>query len=304
MNSLVGPAEGRQWQDGIHQSVQAKESVEIAPETRQAACITIQSYFNRYKMFCGMTGTAWTSRREFRSVYKKPVVRIPTNRPVEREAYEPAVFVNQEAKFAAIAKSVRHELSKGRAVLVGIRSVARSEELANCFTQANLTFEILNANHLQREGEIVAEAGQSPRVTIATNMAGRGTDVKLSDGVRQAGGLHVILTELHESQRIDWQLIGRGARQGDPGSFQIFVALTDEILETGLGIQKAKKLAAKYTAASTDQLQSLFRIFRRAQRMAERSNLTDRMILLRKDQDQQRMAFEMGQDPYLSSLTN
>ncbi len=297
------PAEGRQWQDGIQQSVQAKEDVEIAPETRQAACITIQSYFKRYKMFCGMTGTAWTSKKEIASVYRKKVTRIPTHRPVQRTEYKPRVFENQKEKLAAITESVALEIQKGRAVLVGTRSVARSQELARYFYEASLLFDVLNAKQLEREGDIIANAAQGPRITIATNMAGRGTDIKLSDDVRQAGGLHVILTEIHESQRIDWQLIGRGARQGDPGSFQIFVSLSDEILSTGFGEQKARQLKQRFAGTPQARLQRLFPMFRRAQQKAEKIQLTDRMIVLRQDEEVQRSAFEMGQDPFLSRIS-
>ena len=296
------PAEGRQWQDGIHQSVQAKEGVEISPATRQAASITIQSLFKRYEMFCGMTGTAWTSRRELAKVYKKRVVRIPTHRPIDRKVYSPRVFANQANKFAAIAISAKKEIDGGRAVLIGTRSIEHSEALADHLRSNGLDFQILNAKHLQREGDIVAEAGQAPRITIATNMAGRGTDIKLAGEVRAAGGLHVILTEIHESERIDWQLIGRGSRQGDPGSYQVFVALSDEILKVGLGPKQAKRLQNKYANASDSKLQTLYPLFRRAQRKTERKQLTDRMMVLRSDEDKKRAAFEMGQDPYLSSV--
>ena len=293
------PAEGRQWQHGIHQSVQAKEGLEITPATRTAASITIQSFFRRYKMFGGMTGTAWTSRREFARVYKKRVVRIPTHRPVLRRQMPPAVFANTQQKFVAVAESARRMIERGRPVLIGTRSVAKSELLAAQLEQCGLPYQILNAKLLAREADIVAQAGLSATITIATNMAGRGTDIRLSPDVRAAGGLHVILTEAHESQRIDWQLIGRGSRQGDPGSFQIMVALDDEILETGFGKPRAQRLLARYWRARPEQLTRLFSLFGRAQRRTERRHLTDRLIVLRHDFEKKKSHFAMGQDPYL-----
>ena len=161
MNILgVRPREGS-GKTEFSSPVQAKEGVEIAPETRQAACITIQSYFKRYKMFCGMTGTAWTSKKEIASVYRKKVTRIPTHRPVKRTEYAPRVFENQKEKLAAITESVALEIRKGRAVLVGTRSVARSQELANCFYEASLLFDVLNAKQLDREGDIIANAAKA-----------------------------------------------------------------------------------------------------------------------------------------------
>ena len=293
------PAEGRQWQQGIHQAVQAKEGLEITPTTRTTASITIQSFFRRYKMFGGMTGTAWTSRREFARVYKKRVVRIPTHRPVQRAQWPARVFANTTQKFEAVAESARQLIEQGRPVLIGTRSVAKSELLAAQLQRCGLNYQLLNAKQLAHEADIVASAGQSATITIATNMAGRGTDIRLSSEVREAGGLHVILTEVHESQRIDWQLIGRGSRQGDPGSYQIFVALDDEILEVGLGSPKAKRLTAKYARTKSSQLTRLYPLFGRAQRKTERRYLIDRLMVLRNDFEKKKSHFAMGQDPYL-----
>lgn len=297
------PAEGRQWQDGIHQSVQAKEGVEITPATRQAAGITIQSFARRYTMFCGMTGTAWTSRREIKKVYKKSVVRIPTHRPVIRKQLPPKVFQNQADKFKAIALAASEKIKEGRPVLIGSRSVGKSELLAKELEAFNLEFQILNANHLEREAEIVEQAGQSATITIATNMAGRGTDIKLAEPMKLAGGLHVILTEIHESERIDQQLFGRSSRQGDPGSYQVFVALDDEILKTGFGEKKAKQIAKGYQNLPSDRLDRLFGIFRQAQKKTERRYLTDRLIVLKSDVEKQKSLFETGQDPYLNVVS-
>lgn len=296
------PAEGRQWQHGIHQAVEAKEGLSITPQTRTAASITIQSFFRRYKMFGGMTGTAWTSRREFARVYKKRVVRIPTHRPIQRRAWLSRVFATTDQKFAAVAESARQMLEQGRPVLIGTRSVAKSEQLAAQLEKLGLTYRLLNAKQLAHEADIVAAAGQSATITIATNMAGRGTDIRLSTAVREAGGLHVILTEIHESERIDWQLIGRSSRQGDPGSYQIFVALDDEILEVGFGPDRARRLFQKYAHFSSERLTRLYSIFARAQRKTERRYLIDRLLVLRNDFERKKSHYSMGLDPYLSEV--
>jgi preprotein translocase subunit SecA len=250
-----------------------------------------------------MTGTAWTSRREIKKVYKKRVVKIPTHRPIDRNALPVEVFSSQQQKFEAVAQQAGEMIDLGRAVLIGTRSVEKSEVLARCLTDAGIQFQLLNARHLEMEAEIVSKAGQSGRVTIATNMAGRGTDIKLDAEVRRAGGLHVILTEIHESQRIDWQLIGRGSRQGDPGSYQIFVSMDDEILTLGLGGLKAKRLSSQYANANPSSLRSMFDLFRKAQQQIERKHLTDRLIVLKSDVERQKLMFETGQDPYLNTVS-
>ena len=297
------PAEGRQWTAGIHQSVQAKESVEITPATQQAASITIQSFFKRYKMFCGMTGTAWTSRRELKKVYKKKVVRIPTHRKVDRQCHPVQVYRTEKEKFAAVAQKAGQITDRGRAVLIGTRTVEKSELLAEAMAEIGISFQLLNARHLEMEADIVTAAGQQGRVTISTNMAGRGTDIKLEQSVRDAGGLFVILTEIHESERIDWQLIGRGSRQGDPGGYQVFVSLEDEILSLGLGQKKALQLIDSNADVPNGQLNNLYRVFKKAQANIERRYLTDRLIVLRNDLEKQKLLFETGQDPYLSTVS-
>lgn len=292
------PAEGRQWQKGIHQSVEAKEGVEITSETRQAARVTVQNFFRKYTFLSGMTGTAWNARREFRKVYKKKVVRIPTHKSTRREQLPLRVFPDFDSKMNAIADEIVNVIKQDRAVLVGTRSVEKSERLSNLLKERGVIHRVLNARHLAREAEIVEQAGQIQAVTVATNMAGRGTDIKLHETVQRNGGLHVVLTEIHESGRIDWQLIGRGSRQGDRGSYRIFVAMDDEILKLGLGPRKAKQLAEKYRKTKAVP-RSAFRFFQLAQRKAERKHLVDRMILLKQDKDRQEKLFETGQDPYL-----
>jgi preprotein translocase subunit SecA len=185
--------------------------------------------------------------------------------------------------------------------LIGTRSVEKSELLSKALSEQNIGHEVLNANHDQREAEIVAECGQAGRVTVATNMAGRGTDIILADSVRIAGGLHVILTEVHESRRIDWQLIGRGSRQGDPGSFRIFAAIDDEIILLGLGPQRSASLRKKYAPGQfTGRAlpRRTFEYFRTAQKRLEHKFLIDRMILLKQDRERQERHFEMGLDPF------
>ena len=296
-------AEGRQWQRGIHQSVEAKEKLEITPATRQGATITMQTFFRRYENFGGMSGTLWSSRREFKKVYKKKVVRIPTNRPVDRTTHRTRVFRDFKSKLAAMVKETTELASQGRAVLVGTRSVEKSELLSRALTEANVEHLVLNANQDMDEAEIIAQAGQPGKVTVATNMAGRGTDIMLEESVKKAGGLHVILTELHESQRIDWQLIGRGSRQGDPGSYRIFVSLEDELLLKGLGPKKAQALLKRFKSPSDGQTtgpisNSIFKYFTDAQAKLHHKHLVDRLILLKQDKERQKRHFEMGLDPF------
>lgn len=296
------PAEGRQWQQGIHQAVQAKEKVEITPTTRQAATITIQSFFNRYQRLCGMTGTAYTSRREFKKVFRKKVVRIPTHRPIDRTQYPTKIFATTKDKFEAIAEEVAELSQAGRAVLVGNRSVGASELLSNFLQAKNVKHDVLNAKLIDKEAEIVKGAGQPGRVTVATNMAGRGTDIKLHEDVRASGGLHVIVTELHESQRIDWQLIGRGSRQGNPGTYRIFLSFEDEILALGLGPSVAEGLRKKYGSRKRLNSRELIRHFKLAQAKTEKRYLIDRLVVLKQDLERQKANFDTGQDPCLSSV--
>jgi preprotein translocase subunit SecA len=292
-------AEGRQWQGGIHQSVEAKEEIEITPATQQGATITLQTFFRRYRIFAGMSGTAWTSRSEFKKVYKKRVICVPTNRPINRHKLPTRIFASANAKFNAVVAEIQKIASSGRAILIGTRSVEKSELLSLKLAAQFIDHEVLNANNDAREAEIVASCGQPGRVTVATNMAGRGTDIILDQSVRQAGGLHVILTEIHESQRIDWQLIGRGSRQGDPGSFRIFVAIDDEIILQGLGPERSRRLIEKYESAGNRELpRNSFQFFRAAQKRMERKHLVDRMILMRQDKERQERHFEMGLDPF------
>lgn len=295
------PAEGRQWQGGLHQAIEAKECLEISPDNRSAARMTIQNLFLLYEHFAGMTGTAWSSRREFRRVYRKSVVRIATHRPVKRVELAPRVYVRAEDKWDAIVDEIRQMLSQGRPVLVGTRNVDASEVLSDRLNQQAIGYQVLNARYIANEAEIVAEAGQSGRVTVATNMAGRGTDIKLPAEVVAAGGLHVILSEMHESQRIDWQLIGRGCRQGDPGSYRIFVSLDDELLRAAYQRHGHDRIRQKHPPDGQLKPRKIL-LFRRAQQLVERRHLSERIVLLRQQHDHRKQCRETGQDPYLTFI--
>ena len=221
---------GRRWSDGLHQAVEAKEGVEIEKESQTLATITIQNYFRLYKKLAGMTGTAETEASEFKSIYKLDVVSIPTNKPVNRIDGNDQIYRTQREKFKAIIADVAERHAKGQPILLGTVTVDTSEILSRMLKLAHIPHEVLNAKNHAREAEIVALAGQRGAVTIATNMAGRGTDIKLGEGVPEVGGLHVIGSERHESRRIDRQLRGRCSRQGDPGSSQFFISLEDQLM--------------------------------------------------------------------------
>lgn len=224
------PMPQRSWRQGIHQAIEAKEKLPLTDPTETIARLSFQSYFRLYHRISGMTGTAREAAGELWQIYRLPVVTIPTNRPCVRQELPDRVFATPEAKWRAVADEVCAVHRTGRPVLIGTRSVLASERLAENLATQGLTFRLLNAVRHLEEAQIIAEAGSKGRITIATNMAGRGTDIKLEPGVAELGGLHVIATERHESQRVDRQLFGRAARQGDPGSAQAFVSLEDELL--------------------------------------------------------------------------
>jgi preprotein translocase subunit SecA len=221
---------GRAYSDGLHQAIEAKENVPIKQETTTMATITYQNFFRLYTKLAGMTGTAKTEEEEFLSIYNMRVVEIPTNKPVVREDYTDAVFGSKKAKFEALVSEVKTLHEKGQPVLVGTIAVETSEFLSKMFTQRKIRHEVLNAKNHSREAEIIANAGRNGSVTIATNMAGRGTDIKLGEGVKDLGGLAVIGSERHESRRIDNQLRGRSGRQGDPGYSRFYVSVQDELM--------------------------------------------------------------------------
>jgi len=223
--------EGRRWSDGLHQAVEAKEGVQIQQESITYATITLQNYFRMYDKLAGMTGTAVTEAEEFEEIYKLEALVIPTHRPVVRDDQPDLVYRTVEAKFNAVIDDIAEKHEQGRPVLVGTVAIETSEYLSQLLQRRQIPHEVLNAKQHQREATIVARAGQSGAVTIATNMAGRGTDIKLGEGVAALGGLHVIGTERHESRRIDLQLRGRAGRQGDPGSSRFFVSFADDLMK-------------------------------------------------------------------------
>jgi len=241
---------GRRWSGGLHQAIEAKESVQVQPESLTLASVTFQNYFRLYKKLAGMTGTAATSAEEFDKVYKLEVVVIPTNKPMIRENLSDRVYKTEAGKFRAVIEEIKTRHKIGQPILVGTRSVEKNEYLGKLLDREGIPHQILNAKHHQREGEIIAQAGKNGQVTIATNMAGRGVDILLggnppladeANKVRESGGLHVIGTERHEARRIDNQLRGRTGRQGDPGSSQFFVSLEDDLMRI-FGGERIKSL--------------------------------------------------------------
>ncbi|MBR4152843.1 MAG: preprotein translocase subunit SecA [Selenomonadaceae bacterium] len=221
---------GRRYSDGLHQAIEAKEGVKIRRESQTLATITFQNYFRMYDKLAGMTGTAKTEEDEFLKIYKLPVVVIPTNKPVRRVDHPDVIYKNKRAKYRAVASMVEQVHAKGQPVLIGTTSIEQSEELSGYLKKRGIPHSVLNAKFHEKEAQIVADAGQRGVVTIATNMAGRGTDIKLGDGVSELGGLFIIGTERHESRRIDNQLRGRSGRQGDPGESRFYISLEDDLM--------------------------------------------------------------------------
>jgi len=264
---------GRRWSDGLHQAVEAKEGVEIERETQTLATITIQNYFRLYHKLAGMTGTAETEASEFFDIYKLGVLVIPTNRPVARHDLHDTVYKTRREKFNAVIKEIVDIHNQGRPMLVGTISVETSEHVSRLLKKVGIIHSVLNAKYHQQEAEIVARAGQRGSVTIATNMAGRGTDIKLGSGVAEAGGLHVIGTERHEARRIDRQLRGRCARQGDPGSSHFFIALEDDLMRL-FGSEKMVKYMEKMGLEEGQELEHpwLNRSIEQAQKRVEQHN--------------------------------
>jgi preprotein translocase subunit SecA len=293
-------AEGRKWRDGIHQAVEAKQGVEVTVATGQAARITVQDFFLRFKHLAGMTGTAMGSARELRRIYRCKVLPIPTNRPAVRQRLPNRVFGDADAKWTAIVDEVCRLHATGRPVLIGTRSIDKSELLSKMLSALNIEHQVLNANHIAAEADIVARAGLQGKVTVSTNMAGRGTDIKLGEGVQELGGLHVICTEMHDSSRIDRQLIGRCGRQGDPGTFRQYLGLDDDLLLAGLGPDKSKKLKTR-GEKSPSPFDHLGRLFRKAQRKVEKRHFRQRKAMMYFEKERKKTQRQMGQDPYLDT---
>ena len=276
--------EGRRWSDGLHQAVEAKENVKVEAATQTFATITLQNYFRMYHKLAGMTGTAETEAGEFWSIYKLDVMVIPTNKPILRDDQDDIIYKTKKAKYAAVIDRVV-ELSKaGRPVLVGTTDVETSELLSRMLKMRGIRHNVLNAKEHAREAEIVAQAGQSSTVTIATNMAGRGTDIKLSDEVKAAGGLAIIGTERHDSRRVDRQLRGRAGRQGDPGSSTFYISLEDKLMRL-FGSERIAAVVDKLGMAENDALESkmLSNAIENAQKKVEENNFGIRKNLIEYD---------------------
>ena len=276
--------EGRRWSDGLHQAVEAKENVTVEAATQTFATITLQNYFRMYHKLAGMTGTAETEAGEFWSIYKLDVVVIPTNRPVIRQDNDDLIYKTKKAKYAAVINKVVELRAAGRPVLVGTTDVDTSELLSRMLKMRGIPHNVLNAKQFAREAEIVAQAGQSSTVTIATNMAGRGTDIKLSKEVKDAGGLAIIGTERHDSRRVDRQLRGRAGRQGDPGSSTFYVSLEDKLMRL-FGSERIAAVVDKLGMTDEDALESsmLSSSIEKAQRKVEENNFGIRKRLLEYD---------------------
>src|SRR5688572_14742291 len=275
---------GRRWSDGLHQAVEAKEGVEVERETQTYATITIQNYFRLYHKLAGMTGTAETEAQEFLDIYKLGVLVIPTNKPVARKDLHDTVYKTRREKFGAVLKEITDIHQQGRPILVGTISVETSEHLSRMLKKAGIIHSVLNAKYHEQEAEIVARAGQRSAVTIATNMAGRGTDIKLGPGVADIGGLHVVATERHEARRIDRQLRGRCARQGDPGSSHFFVSLEDDLMRL-FGSDRIVKYMEKMGLEEGQELEHplLNRSIEQAQKRVEQHNFQIRKRTLEYD---------------------
>ncbi|WLE95147.1 MAG: preprotein translocase subunit SecA [Candidatus Electrothrix communis] len=276
--------EGRRYSDGLHQALEAKEGVKIEKENQTLASITFQNYFRMYDKLAGMTGTADTEAPEFKKIYDLDVVIIPTNRDMARKDYADVIYKNQAAKYRAIAQEIKDLHEKGQPVLVGTISIDISEKISRMLKKERVPHEVLNAKHHEREAEIIADAGQKGKITIATNMAGRGTDIKLGEGVREAGGLHILGTSRHESRRIDNQLRGRSGRQGDPGSSRFFLSLEDDLLRI-FGSGKLGAIMDKLGMEEDEPIEHsmISKAIENAQRKVEGHNFDIRKHLLEYD---------------------
>jgi preprotein translocase subunit SecA len=275
---------GRRYSDGLHQAIEAKEHVKVKRESKTLATITFQNYFNKYEKKCGMTGTALTEEVEFREIYGMDVVEIPTNRPVARIDLNDAVFKTRREKLNAIVAEIVEAHKKGQPVLVGTITIEASEELSDMLKRRNIPHKVLNAKFHEMEAQIVADAGQLGAVTIATNMAGRGTDIKLGEGVKELGGLKIIGTERHESRRIDNQLRGRAGRQGDPGESRFFISLEDDLMRL-FGTERLINLFGSLGIDDGDQIEHkwLSGAVEKAQKKIEGNNFAIRKNLLEYD---------------------
>jgi preprotein translocase subunit SecA len=276
--------DGRTLSDGLHQAIEAKEGLEITEENKTQAQITIQNYYRMYPLLAGMTGTAKTEEKEFREVYGMQVISIPTNKPKIRVDMQDRVYETIEQKYNAVLTEVKERHRKGQPILIGTTSILQSEKIAKILDQAHLKYELLNAKSVEQEVRLISLAGQKGHITIATNMAGRGTDIILGDGVHSLGGLHVLGTEKHESRRIDNQLRGRSGRQGDPGSSQFFISLEDDMFRRFAkdDLEKFNK-KKQVTDNGLIENKSVHEFVERTQRIVEGANYSMREYNLKLD---------------------
>ena len=276
---------GRRYSDGLHQAIEAKENVKVKKESKTLATITFQNFFNKFDKKCGMTGTALTEEREFREIYGMDVIEIPTNMPVIRKDHQDAVYKTKKEKYRAVVEAVKEAHDKGQPVLVGTITIQVSEDVSKMLKREGIPHNVLNAKFHEMEAEIVAQAGQHGAVTIATNMAGRGTDIKLDDEAKAAGGLKIIGTERHESRRIDNQLRGRSGRQGDPGESRFYISLEDDLMRLfGSDRMIAMFNALKIPEGEEISHKSLTKAVEGAQKKIEANNFGIRKNLLDYDQ--------------------
>lgn len=275
---------GRRYSDGLHQAIEAKEGLEVQRESQTLATITFQNYFRMYDKLAGMTGTAKTEEQEFIKIYGLPVLQVPTNKPIQRKDLPDVIFKNKRGKYKAVVREVERRHAMGQPMLIGTTSIEQSEELSHMLDQANIPHSVLNAKYHEREAAIVGLAGQKGAVTIATNMAGRGTDISLGEGVAELGGLAIIGTERHESRRIDNQLRGRAGRQGDPGSSQFFLSLEDDLLRI-FGGDNIKSFMEKMGLEEDEPINSrmVSNAIQKAQKRVEARNFDIRKYVLEYD---------------------
>ncbi len=292
-------AEGRRWSRGVHQAIEAKEGVEITLDTHTQAKVTVQSFVSRFPLIAGMTGTASTSRREFKRIYRTDVVTIPPNCPSQRQDLPTKFFLTEQEKLERMVQDIAQVHQLGRPILIGTRSISKSEKLSQWLQQTELPHSVLNANEIEREAEIIAMAGERGRITVATNMAGRGTDIKIDSEVSQLGGMHVIGSEMHESARIDRQLFGRCGRQGDPGTVQLYISAEDQLLDVAFGKIKADRFRLK---GKTWSKTAWLRLFNKAQLQVENQHYRSRRILMYNEKQLAKSQREMGLDPILDNF--
>lgn len=278
------PMEGRSLSNGLHQAIEAKEGLELTEENKIQASITIQNYFRLYPILSGMTGTAKTEEKEFQTLYGMDVIQIPTNRPVIRQDLPDRVFATVEAKYKAVAKEAKRVHATGQPMLIGTTSILQSEKVAQYLAEEGLPFQLLNAKSVEQEVELISRAGQKGQITIATNMAGRGTDIMLGEGVAELGGLYVLGTERHESRRIDNQLKGRAGRQGDPGRSQFFISLEDDMFRR-FAKEELEKMKKSLQVNEEGEVlnKDVHEFVNRIQRICEGSNFSLREYNLKLD---------------------